>query len=588
MSVTAESLRGLRRKEDVARILSDVGRHVSGALTRAGTERAVLELKKSVQNGSIQLQIEELLPEAERNARDVSNFLTAMRRASLKTWIMKPLVKTAGMTDGSLNEIEVLRVLPRFFKTDRRICRRESRPTHIETLDAAAPFHTKMEGVPLHFLQLECVGLVCDSFNEQFADSPDAISVLKLDGCLQKAAVEVKTVTEPSTITPAKRIRSDLGDVTVLDNICSSDQKALDHFKRAVFNVGHRVQLLHHAAVLGVLTVCYVVATGGRSVPGSIQYVLVATFSKELLKDYTFLLASIQYSSFPWIGLIAEYIPEEYDDLVQEKHVNDLFSISSFYNLSMALSQCVSEHGRPLPPCRMLRSTSLVSWNVLKGGVDEFSRYMDAFAPVNRGESPFTSVLGRILSAQVNNSFLVHRIGLASAQGVLPSKEAISTALYTYLRHTMTNLSTAKDFGLLLAKEWCSENYNTLPIQTAQGPPSHVAINPWFEHNIISHFNCGRVRSTRLNDSLSHKVVRSASSKYCSLCYWELKYRGVRRRIGKKRNTWCHTCRQVICPDCYEAWHSKERLVKLRPDSESVSAVKASIGFSIRTSVCLF
>ena len=39
-------------------------------------------------------------------------------KASLESWAMKPLVATAGMKEGILNEIQVLKALPQFFQAN--------------------------------------------------------------------------------------------------------------------------------------------------------------------------------------------------------------------------------------------------------------------------------------------------------------------------------------------------------------------------------------------------------------------------------------------------------------------------------------
>lgn len=49
-----------------------------------------------------------------RKKEDFAKFCRQMYLASLRSWVMKPLISTPGMKEGPMNEEQVLRGLPSF------------------------------------------------------------------------------------------------------------------------------------------------------------------------------------------------------------------------------------------------------------------------------------------------------------------------------------------------------------------------------------------------------------------------------------------------------------------------------------------
>lgn len=76
--------------------------------------------------------------------------------------------------------------------------------------------------------------------------------------------------------------------------------------------------------------------------------------------------------------------------------------------------------GVPFPPTRMIRPTTLVFWNSLKGGVDEYSRAMQNLTRSNVSENAIVTIITRLLMAQVCNAAVAHRLVKSRQTSVLP------------------------------------------------------------------------------------------------------------------------------------------------------------------------
>lgn len=112
---------------------------------------------------------------------------------------------------------------------------------------------------------------------------------------------------------------------------------------------------------------------------------------------------------------------------------------------------------RPIRPAQMIRPTSLVYWNYLKGAADEFSRVLQSLAYTNHSENPIVSIIGRLICAQINSAAIVHRLSVAKAKDLLPEPDAIhelSLNGYSELRHNVTKCETFTAFARGLAKEF--------------------------------------------------------------------------------------------------------------------------------------
>lgn len=123
-------------------------------------------------------------------------------------------------------------------------------------------------------------GLVASASTEMLADSPEGLIGL-LVGSLDPlcAAIEVKTMTSPATIQDAQNTKLSYGKITKVPNIGGSSRSG-SHFRKLVQTTAHRMQCSHHAVVLGIRTVLFVVAKGSRNGVGEIIYATILEFSE--------------------------------------------------------------------------------------------------------------------------------------------------------------------------------------------------------------------------------------------------------------------------------------------------------------------
>lgn len=89
----------------------------------------------------------------------------------------------------------------------------------------------------------------------------------------------------------------------------------------------------------------------------------------------------------------AQHIRKEYDELLRDTHATDLYDFCTYYNLHRALRAKVNNSGRPPPPARQIRPTTLVWWNATNAGFNEFSRAMTYLARNDVSENPLVRIL---------------------------------------------------------------------------------------------------------------------------------------------------------------------------------------------------
>ena len=323
----------------------------------------------------------------------------------------------------------------------------------------------------------------------------------------------------------------------------------------------------------------FIVAKGSRNGVGEIIYAVMLEFTECLRNHYMFVLDCIRVSAFNWIGGDASGIPNRYDVLLEDTFATDLYSLASFYNLSQAYRNLVQKNG-PLPPSRMIRPTLLVYWNTLKGGVDEFSRALKTLAYTNTSENPIVSIVGRLISSQVGNAAIAHRLSIARKREVLPDMNHERCTIQTYktLRHQVTSCESFGSFARELAREYVQRTQKVAvsdrmqSFQTSnvsQNLPSESTyqrkITPMYYTNVVEKYNRAADASRRLNNPESHERVK-AKATYCSLCSYNhpVSYKGrkFQKKGGAEVVQWCGTCKQPICKNCWGAWHSKTKLQK--------------------------
>lgn len=104
----------------------------------------------------------------------------------------------------------------------------------------------------------------------------------------------------------------------------------------------------------------------------------------------------------------------------------------------------------------MIRLTLNVYWNNLKGGIDVISNYMRTISRTNVSENPIVSIVGRLLSTQVNNAAVAYRLSIARRQGNLPKsgeRAKLWQKGYGNLRDRISQCLTFGLFARSLAKE---------------------------------------------------------------------------------------------------------------------------------------
>jgi hypothetical protein len=285
------------------------------------------------------------------------------------------------------------------------------------------------------------------------------------------------------------------------------------------------------------------------------------------LKHYRELLRVIRYSGFDWIGKSSRDIPIEHDSILTDSHASDLHSLCAYYSLNMSLSTLISRSQSPLPPARMIRPTILVFWNALKGGVDEYSRSMQAFSRSNVSENPGVSVIGRILMSQAANAAVIHRLALARCNQKLPraAEEAPPHHRgYYNARKRVSRTSSSREFVRRLAEEWMGEkdpSNSAMCNLDLDGEDPGQMITVRLKRKALDSFNSGSSKMIRLDPRREHEMIR-LQRRWCDLCSETERIDGKVVRTGKKTNKWCKECRQTLCSSCFVKWHRESRLVK--------------------------
>lgn len=125
-------------KSELQEMLRSFGRPIELRAPKAQLVTAMLQLKHDITEENVNLEEpdestqseETLLSEAKEDVH------RGLLEASVSAWVMKPLVSTMGMREGSRNEIEVIKALPSFLRNN---------PERIEKLEASQGMHLATE-----------------------------------------------------------------------------------------------------------------------------------------------------------------------------------------------------------------------------------------------------------------------------------------------------------------------------------------------------------------------------------------------------------------------------------------------------------
>ena len=552
---------------ELQRLLGDFERQPDARAPKAQLVAALLQTQSDIRNGTINLEgtTDELRPEAELLVEAENVVCEALREASVGAWVMKPLVTTMGMREGSRNEIEILKALREF------LLRQEAA--------YARPFGSsvfvKDSGRRCVIRHMRCVGLVESKSTSNIADSSEAvIAATDEDDTIVVMPVEVKTMTSISTVGAATDLKEKYGAFLCIENV-GVDESSNELFQEMVPTTQYRAQVLHHAVTLGVNHVMFVVGTGGSMTEGRIVYVCNIQFSEQFRHKYTYALDCVRIAAFEWIGGEAKYIPKEFDNHLKNTHASDIHGFMSYYNLSQALRKSVIERGSPIPPSRIIRLSPTVYWNHLKGGVDVMSRYMKTIARSNISENPVVSIVGRLLSMQVSNAVVAYRLYQARRRNLLPRPEDVEDQGrrgYFYFRHRLSQSETFGRFVRMLARQWV-ESKQAVGGTHAGSERQNSKLKPLFCRDAASRYNLGPHKARRLNSTIDHTRI-VAQPTYCVLCSWALcgtkNGKPKVKRKGSRQVQWCQTCRQAVCSICWTDWHTKDRLKRAEPSAAQV------------------
>jgi hypothetical protein len=461
-----------------------------------------------------------------------------------KCWFLKPLVKKASLKMGSVNERFVLRA--------------------VKNIGVYNPDIHVLAG-PYEF------GLVRRKDKPWLATSVDGVVALNIGDAQEfNCAIEIKTMTFPHTVAEARAIAAQHTKVM----LCSFGD---DVFKKCL-KPEYRVQCLHHACVMGLNCVLFIVASGTN-----IIYYLLICMEDEDTARYEKLLDPMK-ESLNWVYGDAPFPQEGFGDgLLQNGYHVDVHSVRLQLALWKSTHDFIAKHEmRPLPRCKYIVPSGIAYWNKTKGFVDVMSRLLSHIKiPFQKG-GPVLQLIFRFISIMVVNGHLTSSL-LKLTQEDFDNEDS-----YNDIRKRMSNSSTLNDFVKILATHFelpgCMYDVNSEHNvrddddneQTAEGIFSKLPMNRKLRQQEINTFkkllvnkrklgvvfNEGLPKKIRLDCSYSHNMVPATGQGRCVLC------------TLKKKESWpkykCKTCGVFLCRtppangrlSCEEKWHSNNDLTK--------------------------
>lgn len=163
---------------------------------------------------------------------------------------------------------------------------------------------------------------------------------------------------------------------------------------------------------------------------------------------------------------------------------------------------------------------------------------MKSFSSTNTAGTPIGSVIAIMVTTQVANSGFVRRILLAKSLGKLActvNELLLHQRVYVKQPKRITSCQSANAFIRNLASEWKGcQNVSVDDTIINNNGTRKIVMEPRFKRKAVSFFNKGRLKSKRLDDTLSHSQV-SAQNTYCSLCSWTFNYKSKTIRRGARQ-----------------------------------------------------
>ena len=188
-------------------------------------------------------------------------------------------------------------------------------------------------------------------------------------------------------------------------------------FKKLVYKPEYRVQVLHHATVVNLKYVLFVVAGTTR-----IHYAILIRFPESKLTTMKRLLCDIYNRSLKWAYTISSlsdniesHIPDFREDIVSSKSYPITKDCVHFgLIIWKKLLTMVQTTQLPLPQAHKIIPEVVARWNRSKGQVDEMTRYLDGMSfPVPKGTPKQMLVMREFKNMAVNVRFILKHCFLA-------------------------------------------------------------------------------------------------------------------------------------------------------------------------------
>lgn len=349
-------------------------------------------------------------------------------------------------------------------------------------------------------LHVRSTGLLESKSCRLLADSPDAIAAaLNEKGMIQVFAVEIKTMTALTTIQSASFKANIYGELILLSDV-GGDLQSTQILHELVPTTQYRSQCLHHAATLCINSVLFMITTSGSMTKGRILYACIVNFTETIRYQCTYILESVRHTGFSWIGVTERISQKEYDGMQQPSHASDIHSFMSCYSLSEALRKRVENRNALIPPSRMTRLTPTVYYNHQKSGVDVISLYMKTLARCNNSENPVVSIIARLMSMQIGNAAVLHRLHCVRNRKQLPAIEDFANSrniAYHNLRHRIAQSGKFGRFIRHFSREWVEKSSIISKHGTDHVERQIKSLTPMFSRNAAENYNIGVHKSSK-------------------------------------------------------------------------------------------
>eukprot|EP01135_Chromosphaera_perkinsii_P011166 Nk52_evm13s2355 gene=Nk52_evmTU13s2355 len=174
-------------------------------------------------------------------------------------------------------------------------------------------------------------------------------------------------------------------------------------FLEIVDDLSHRAQVLHHAAVLKLNTVAYVVG-----LMKGIKYCLFISFPDQVLVDYRDSVRSFLSKYVPF--LFHDTFPnEDAVPVTPDMYCPDYHTFKLHYYLWKDMHKVRKAVGKPLPRMDYITHAPYGMWNIVMGMIDKNSKRINNAKYVTTKEPLFTKIFNRFITFHFLNADLAYR-----------------------------------------------------------------------------------------------------------------------------------------------------------------------------------